>query len=103
MSPAEIKRLRDELGLTQAQFAQLFGVHPLTISRWERPGGGLEPSAYQVALMDSFARAKTRKPDIGEVVAGLMVGAGIGVALYHLLEAAFASSPRRKRSSRRRR
>jgi len=87
MSPEEIRSLRQSLQMTQDQFAQLMGMHSLTVSKWER--GILQPNPYQAALMQSFKKAKERKPDIGDFVKGLIVGAGIGIALYHLLNAAF--------------
>ncbi len=87
MPPAEIRAVRQSLGMTQAQFAQLLGVHNLTVSKWER--GILEPSPYHVALMRSFSLAAARDPDVGAFVMGLLIGAGVGVALYHLLRAAF--------------
>jgi transcriptional regulator with XRE-family HTH domain len=31
-----VKRLREQMGLTQEAFAKLVGVHPMTVSRWER-------------------------------------------------------------------
>lgn len=31
-----IKELRKSLGLTQVEFAHHIGVHPITVSRWER-------------------------------------------------------------------
>ena len=87
MTPSEIRQLRNALHMTQAQFAQLLGVHSLTVSKWER--GLLEPSPYHVALMRSFLKATQRSPDVGTFVAGLLIGAGVGAALYHLLRAAF--------------
>ena len=78
--------LRAELRLTQVQLAQLLGVHPLTVSRWER--GEVNPSPHQQALLESFRKAKQSKDDIGETVANLLVTAGVVVALYVLLRAA---------------
>jgi len=34
----DVKKLREELGLTQKQFAELLGVNQSQISRWERQG-----------------------------------------------------------------
>jgi len=36
MAPSDIKRHRRRLGLSQVELAQRLGVHPLTVSRWER-------------------------------------------------------------------
>ncbi len=35
MLPAEVKRLRKRLGLTQSKFAALVGVHLTTVKKWE--------------------------------------------------------------------
>lgn len=40
--PAAIAALRERLGLSQAAFAALIGVHPTTVGRWER--GAIRPS-----------------------------------------------------------
>jgi transcriptional regulator with XRE-family HTH domain len=84
----EIKRVRDGLGLTQEQFAQLLGVHTLTVSKWER--GLLSPSPYQESLISSFAKARERKQSTGGAkVASVLMGAGVAAALFFLLKAAF--------------
>ncbi len=36
MTAAEIRRRRDELGLTQAQLGAALDVHPNTVAKWER-------------------------------------------------------------------
>ena len=90
MTAEEVRQLRCTLGMTQGQLSQLLGVHGLTVSKWER--GLLAPSPYQVAMMQSFHRAAQRQPDIGQVVAGLVVAAGVGIALYYLLRAAFGDA-----------
>jgi putative transcriptional regulator len=89
MTGAEIKGLREALGLTQVQLSQLLGVHPLTLSKWERGGPG-GPTPHQMALLESFRKAKIARQDIGATVAGLLVTAGIAIALYTLLDAAFS-------------
>jgi putative transcriptional regulator len=87
MTPDELSRLRTALGLSQVQFAQLLGVHPLTVSKWER--GLLAPTPHQGALLGSFAKAKSKQKKVGEEVAELLLTAGVMVALYTLLNAAF--------------
>lgn len=87
MTPGEIYQIRkQQLGMSQVQFSQLFGVHPLTVSRWER--GLLAPTPHQTALLQSFAKAQDAQADIGKQVTDLLVTAGIAVALYALLRAA---------------
>ena len=57
MECKEIRWLRRALRLNQTEFAQLLGVHPVTVSRWETPGSGCSPNAYQSALMQDFEKA----------------------------------------------
>ena len=86
MTSAEVRAVREGLGLNQSQLAQLLGVHPLTVSKWER--GLLSPSPHQDTLLRSFRKA-AKKPDIGEEVASALLAAGVAFALLLLLEAAF--------------
>lgn len=73
--------------MTQEQLARLLGVHTLTVSKWER--GQTAPSAHQVALLQAALKATKRTPDIGQIVQSALIGAGLGVALFLLLKAAF--------------
>lgn len=87
MSPDKILALRTSLGLSQVQFAQLFGVHFMTVSKWER--GVISPSTYQLALMNQFARtAAAKQQQAQEQVKNLLVSAGVIAALVWLLTAA---------------
>lgn len=81
----EVQFVRLSLKLTQAQFGQLFGIHPMTVSKWER--GALTPTPYQMALMADFKRA-ARDKAIKNTLAAVLVGAGITAAIYLLLKAA---------------
>jgi putative transcriptional regulator len=84
MPPEQVLALRNALGLSQVQFAQLFGVHFMTISKWER--GLVVPSPYQVALMQQFAQtAAAQAQQAREAVKNLLVGAGVVAALAWLL------------------
>lgn len=74
--------VREALGLTQAQFGQLFDVHPMTVSKWERDK--LEPSPYQQQLMLEFKKA-AEKEDVKNDLVKTMVGAGVIAALVYLL------------------
>lgn len=86
----DIARLRQGLGFSQIQLAQLLGVHPLTVSKWER--GLLSPSDHQSALLDSFAKARKANRDVGSQAADALVAAGVAVALFLLLQAAVGDS-----------
>lgn len=86
MTPTEVSAVRTQLNLSQVQLAQLLGVHPLTVSKWER--GLLVPTPHQSALLQSFREARKAKEQIGTEVADLLVTAGVVVALFALLSAA---------------
>ncbi len=47
--------IRNELGLTQSQLAQLIGVHAMTVSKWER--GAARMSMYQFQMLCVFGKA----------------------------------------------
>ena len=87
MDPDEVRTLRRALRLNQAEFAQLLGAHAVTVSRWETPGSGYGPSAYQCALMRDFEKAAGSR-EMGQTLKNLLVGAGIAAAIYFLLKAA---------------
>jgi putative transcriptional regulator len=87
MTAAEVSAVRNQLGLSQVQLAQLLGVHPLTVSKWER--GLLGPTPHQIALLESFAKASQAKKQIGSEASNLLVTAGVAAALLLLLSAAF--------------
>jgi transcriptional regulator with XRE-family HTH domain len=87
MTPAAIAVIRKALGLSQVEFGQLFGAHFMTISKWER--GLAQPSPYQIALMEQFARtAQAKQAEAQEEVKKLLIGAGVVAALIWLLTAA---------------
>lgn len=67
MKPPRITALRKALGLTQVQMAQLLGVHPLTVSRWER--GVALPPPYPAALLEAFEAAQEADPDLSAKLA----------------------------------
>jgi len=54
-----LSRLRQRLGLSQSAFAELLGVHAMTVSKWER--GVLKPGAHQQRLLKALARAPERE------------------------------------------
>lgn len=51
-SPAAVKKLRAELGMSQAVFAELLGVSRVWVQGWER--GVRHPSALARRLMDTI-------------------------------------------------
>ena len=64
----DLAATRTKLGLTQARLAEVTGVHPMTVSKWER--GVLRPTAHQraiLAALEAVAEGRTargRPPEI---------------------------------------
>ena len=82
MKGPEIQALRQTLNLGQVEFAQLMGIHPITVSKWEN--GHADPSAYQFALLNQF-KAAARDREIREPVKNVLIAMGVAVALALLL------------------
>lgn len=83
MTPQAIAELRKDMGLSQSEFAQLFGAHFMTISKWERDVTA--PTAYQMALLEHFQKVVGEKKKQGsEELKKLLVGAGVVAALAWL-------------------
>ena len=80
---------RANLGLTQGELAGLMGVHPLTVSKWER--GVAAPTAYQRALLDAFSLAADRLPGVGPAAVQAAAGRGVPRGLLLLLAGAYGS------------
>jgi len=83
MKPTEIRSLRESFELSQINFAQLMGVHPITVSKWER--GVSPPTPYQMALLDQFQVAARIKGNRDQLK-GILIGMGIAMALALLLK-----------------
>jgi DNA-binding transcriptional regulator YiaG len=76
---AQVKRVREILGLTQHEFAKRLGVHAVTVAKWETDAQGMRgPAARLIALLGESATkvamqnaraprttANTRKTDRG--------------------------------------
>lgn len=63
MGPDTVFRMRITCGMTQLQFAQLIGVTPITVSRWER-GSTKVSMAYATHIrqaVDEFKEARQEK------------------------------------------
>ncbi len=82
MQGLQIKLLRETLGLGQVELAQLMGVHPITVSKWENDHA--EPSPYQLALLGQFKSA-ARDREIRDTVKNVLIAMGVAVALALLL------------------
>jgi molybdopterin-binding protein len=55
------KSIRARLGLSQKEFAELLGVHAMTVSKWER--GVLAPNAHQKSVLRALADAAERSSE----------------------------------------
>jgi DNA-binding XRE family transcriptional regulator len=85
MNRADIKTIRKVLNLNQPQLAQLMGVHPITVSKWER--GVTPPTAYQEAFFNLFRLAGKDK-EVRDTVKSLLITAGVIVALTLIFKVA---------------
>lgn len=83
MTREEIKELRNSLNLNQAQFAQLLGVHAVTVSNWER--GAYPPNPHQLGLLTHF-REGAKDNEVKDNLLKILVGVGVGVAIALLLK-----------------
>ncbi len=87
-----IGRIRRHAGLTQVRLARLLGVHPITVSKWER--GLLAPNAHQSALLralDSGTSADGTPPGTAD---GTAAGTAAGTAPGTARGTAFGTAPR---------
>lgn len=55
----DIARIRKALSLTQARLAELTGVHPMTVSKWER--GVLSPAPHALSILKALDAAAGRR------------------------------------------
>ena len=62
MTPSELKQLRGRLDFTQPELAEAIGVHPMTVSKWERGAQSIpEPVAKLIQRMVVERRPTKRK------------------------------------------
>jgi len=74
--------LRKELGLSQVQFAQLSGVHPITVSKWEC--GETDPTPYQQGMFKEF-KVGAKDMAVRSMLKTILITAGVIVAVALLL------------------
>lgn len=61
VKPEELRRIREELGLTQEELAQEIGVHRVTIAKWEAGDRGIsEPIARLVEKIRAEHKRRKR-------------------------------------------
>lgn len=95
MDRPDIKAIRRSLGLNQTQFGALLGAHAVTVCRWESETDPARPTAYQMGLIQEFARAAQQRPAPGPDVGEILVTAGVVAAIFLLLQ--WASGQQRSR------
>ena len=86
MSGDEIRKLREALGMTVAQFAQLMGVHATTAYRWETAKGTVTLDPLHASLLMRLKQtmdSKTRS-DRAKWAKALMAGVLLGGTLTGL-------------------
>jgi len=86
MTSDEVKQIRNDLKMSQEDFARALNVSYTTVNRWEN--GKAQPTGPVVQLLRAFQRA-SNKPDILEIIAQAALIGGTAYLLYKLLEAAF--------------
>jgi len=62
VTPNNLRRLRNQLGLSQAAFAALIGVASNTVARWERGELGMRPTTARLIEMIAAQRPNQAKP-----------------------------------------
>jgi len=67
-----VRGARTALGLTQVELAELLGVHPMTVSKWERDA--LEPHGSCQELLTQVERASKRNGAGKRISAALKIG-----------------------------
>lgn len=62
MTPGELRIIRKQLGLTQSQFAELIGVHVVTVKKWETGTLGMKATTEKlIRLLVAQERQRLRK------------------------------------------
>lgn len=67
--PIEVRKLRDETGLSQNRFAVYFGIPCQTYQQWERKER--TPSPYIPQMMDYIIKLEKKVGELEEKVASL--------------------------------
>ena len=105
ISGAAIRQIRGELGMTQPQFAQLFGVHPMTVYRWEAELVSLSILHVEilVGLQAWLAEQNRRRQQElrDSIIKGLAIGGTIAGLALLLSELAAPEKPKRRKRTQR--
>jgi DNA-binding transcriptional regulator YiaG len=76
-----IAAIRHKLQFQQVEFAALLGVHPVTVSKWERAKAG--PSSWHMSLIEAIG-GTPRDRDIMDCFCSRGIPAALALALEHL-------------------
>ena len=85
---SQARRVRQKLGFTQAQLADILGVHVITVTRWE--SGRLIPDWIRSLLLNRFEKVKRQHAQRALI---LRHEIGTAKALFYLLNVAEKNSP----------
>lgn len=61
MTPTALKRIRKALGIDQVALAKRLGVHPITLSRWERGFSRIPKATADLVTVWVTALSDSRK------------------------------------------
>lgn len=80
---ARMRALRETVGLTQPDLAEMVGVRPLTVKRWEREDNPWEPPEDVIAQLERLlaVQAEAVEAAMG-VVSGLPDGGSVQLRYY---------------------
>lgn len=99
MTGHDIKRLRERIGLTAQQFADIFGVHQSTVYRWESAARSLveiEPLQEKLLLcLGDITRGRT-DAELSALYGSLEIALRLGGplrAIYELLGMVYKERP----------
>jgi transcriptional regulator with XRE-family HTH domain len=86
VSPAFIKKLRADMGISLAKFANVFGVTSSQASRWENDQSYPDnvKRAMMIRMRAKLDLDRRRKKDTGNMVANLVIAGGVFALLSWL-------------------
>lgn len=89
-SANDVRALRQQLNVSQADFARLVGVDTRTVARWE--AGTARPTGAAEAVLVALREKLSKDPDEAAAVAAFVIGAvavgGLAYLLVKLLDSA---------------
>lgn len=73
MTAERIREIRLQFALSQSQFAEILGVHPLTVSRWETGRYDIEAVTLQLFLawdkmLDKESLSQRKRDTVKEIL-----------------------------------